>query len=87
VGVKKGESGASRRVIAFCRIEEWTIPLPCLCGRKGDFSSGRSIIVKRENNFSMNPAELQEQFKAYVEQLSPERLRVAADFFEYLADR
>jgi hypothetical protein len=45
------------------------------------------MIVKRENNFSMNPAELQEQFKAYVEQLSPERLCVAADFFEYLADR
>jgi hypothetical protein len=50
--VKKGESVASRRVIAFCRIEEWNIPLPCLCGRKGDFSSGRSMIVKRENNFS-----------------------------------
>jgi hypothetical protein len=35
----------------------------------------------------MSTAELQEQVKAYVDQLSPERLRVAADFLAYLADR
>jgi hypothetical protein len=35
----------------------------------------------------MSTAELQEQVKAYIDQLSPERLRVAADFLAYLADR
>lgn len=35
----------------------------------------------------MNTTELQKQIKAYVDQLSPDRLRVAADFLAYLADR
>lgn len=34
----------------------------------------------------MTTAEVRDQIKQYVDQLSPERLRVAADFLAYLAD-
>lgn len=35
----------------------------------------------------MTTLEIREQIQQYVDQLSPERLRVAADFLAYLADR
>lgn len=35
----------------------------------------------------MDTIELRQQVKEYIEQLSPERLRVAADFLAYLADK
>jgi hypothetical protein len=35
----------------------------------------------------MSTAELRQQVKEYIDQLSPERLRVAADFLAYLTDR
>ncbi len=35
----------------------------------------------------MTTAEIREQIQQYVDQLSPERLRVAADFLAYLAER
>lgn len=35
----------------------------------------------------MTTLEIREQIKQYVDQLSPERLRVAADFLAYLAER
>jgi hypothetical protein len=35
----------------------------------------------------MNTKEMRRQVKQYIEQLSPERLRVAADFLAYLAER
>ena len=35
----------------------------------------------------MNTLEIRRQVKQYVDQLSPERLRVAADFLAYLAER
>ncbi len=38
-------------------------------------------------NLSMNTTEMRRQVKQYVDQLSPERLRVAADFLAYLAER
>ena len=35
----------------------------------------------------MNTGEIRQQIQEYVEQLSPERLLVAADFLAYLASR
>jgi hypothetical protein len=35
----------------------------------------------------MSTLELRDQVKEYIDQLSPERLRVAADFLAYLAER
>jgi hypothetical protein len=35
----------------------------------------------------MNTLEMREQVKRYIDQLSPEKLLVAADFLAYLADR
>ena len=35
----------------------------------------------------MNTVEIRQQIQEYVEQLSPERLLVAADFLAYLASR
>lgn len=35
----------------------------------------------------MSSAELRQQVKEYIDQLSPERLLVAADFLAYLMDR
>lgn len=35
----------------------------------------------------MNPIEIREQAKQYLDRLSPERLLVAADFLAYLAER
>lgn len=35
----------------------------------------------------MSTAELRDQVKEYIDQLSPERLIVAADFLAYLTDR
>lgn len=35
----------------------------------------------------MDTIELRQQVKEYIEQLSPERLRVAADFLAYLTDK
>lgn len=35
----------------------------------------------------MTIAEIRDQIKQYADQLSPERLRVAADFLAYLAER
>ncbi len=35
----------------------------------------------------MNPVEIRQQIQEYVNQLSPERLLVAADFLAYLAER
>ncbi|TVP64737.1 MAG: hypothetical protein EA343_04795 [Nodularia sp. (in: Bacteria)] len=35
----------------------------------------------------MNTLEIRQQIQEYVDQLSPERLLVAADFLAYLADR
>jgi hypothetical protein len=35
----------------------------------------------------MSTAELRDQVKEYIDQLSPERLLVAADFLAYLAER
>ncbi|MEH2142448.1 hypothetical protein [Nostoc sp.] len=35
----------------------------------------------------MNTVEIRQQIKEYVDQLSPERLLVAADFLAYLAER
>ena len=35
----------------------------------------------------MDTIELRQKVKEYIEQLSPERLRVAADFLAYLADK
>jgi hypothetical protein len=35
----------------------------------------------------MDTIELRQQVKEYIEQLSPEHLRVAADFLAYLADK
>lgn len=35
----------------------------------------------------MSSAELRQQVKEYIDQLSPERLLVAADFLAYLTDR
>lgn len=35
----------------------------------------------------MSTAELRDQVKEYIDQLSPERLLVAADFLAYLTDR
>ncbi|MEA5619764.1 hypothetical protein VB711_18230 [Cronbergia sp. UHCC 0137] len=35
----------------------------------------------------MNTLEIREQIQKYVDQLSPERLLVAADFLAYLADK
>lgn len=35
----------------------------------------------------MNVTDIRNQVKQYVDQLSPEKLRVAADFLSYLAER
>ncbi|MEH2363162.1 hypothetical protein [Nostoc sp.] len=35
----------------------------------------------------MNTVEIRQQIKEYVDQLSPERLLVAADFLAYLAEK
>ena len=45
------------------------------------------IILKKWQRWFMNTVEIRQQIQEYVDQLSPERLLVAADFLAYLADR